>query len=160
MSLYLLWREQQEAERLGRKPTLAEHALLNSLVHEQEDVSPNGEPASIGALRTPERLADVVTVLEGLEGDIGEEGCELHQCIVRAAELSLNEGMVDGDAAQVHGVLPFAKALRVSADVIELADEWMAARPEAEVLAQAAPMDVMGGRGKKPQRRGARVGRG
>ena len=65
---------------------------------------------------------------------------------------------MDSDAAQVHGVLPFAKALKVSADLIQLADEWMAARPEAEALAQAEEA-ASRSQSKKPQRRGARAGR-
>ena len=152
MSLFSAWRMSQEDARVARKPTLAEHALLNSLLHEHE-----GKPACIGAARAEDSLEDVVLVLECLESDHGADGAEVLRKIVKAVELSLSEGMEDGDAAQVFQVLPLAKALKASPDMVELAAEWLALRPELGTLQQGTSIDSAAGRGQQGKVKARRI---
>ena len=135
-----------------RKPTLAEHALLNSLLHEHE-----GKPACIGAARGEDSLEDVVLVLECLESDHGADGAQVLRKIVKAVELSLSEGMEDGDAAQVFQVLPLAKALKASPDMVELAAEWLALRPELGTLQQGTSIDSAAGREQQGKVKARRI---
>ena len=113
--------------------------------------------AGIGAARRQEALSDVALVLECLEADHGAEGKEMHRRCVAAVEGSLNEGMGDGDAAQVYQAYPLAKALKADADLLALSQEWLAQRPELKVLEQGMPLDSSAGRAQASK--AARMGR-
>ena len=76
---------------------------------------------------------------------------------MKAVELSLSEGMEDGDAAQVFQVLPLAKALKASPDMVELAAEWLALRPELGTLQQGTSIDSAAGREQQGKVKARRI---
>ena len=131
-----------------RRPTLAEHALLNAVLHEQE--AQRDAPPTVGRQRGKGGLAELVKTLEASFGGVGGKEVEALLARVRiAAEASLQEGMHDEDAAQVYQALPVARALPVSAAPLQQAEAWMAARPQ--LLATLEAESASSVRDRKPK---------